>query len=61
MSTTSCFASGAGTLPVDIVAVVGNHPTLKNHAEFYGKPFVHIPVTADTKPDAESALLDPCR
>jgi len=47
----------AGTLPVDIVAVVGNHATLKKHAEFYDKPFVHIPVTADNKADAESALL----
>ncbi len=48
----------AGTLPVDIVAVVGNHETLRDLAEFYGKRFVHIPVTADTKPASESALLD---
>jgi formyltetrahydrofolate deformylase len=48
----------AGTLPVDIVAVVGNHETLRTLAEFYGKRFVHIPVTADTKPAAEAALLD---
>ncbi|WP_062200890.1 formyltetrahydrofolate deformylase [Demequina salsinemoris] len=47
----------AGTLPVDIVAVVGNHPTLKSLAEFYGKPFHHIPVTPDTKADAEAAVL----
>jgi formyltetrahydrofolate deformylase len=51
------FRERAGTLPVDIVTVVGNHPTLKNHAEFYDKRFVHIPVTAETKADAESALL----
>lgn len=51
------FRERAGTLPVDIVAVVGNHATLKKHAEFYDKPFVHIPVTAETKADAESALL----
>ncbi len=48
----------AGTLPVDIVAIVGNHQDLRDLAEFYGKRFVHIPVTADTKPAAESALLD---
>jgi formyltetrahydrofolate deformylase len=48
----------AGTLPVDIVAVVGNHEDLRDLAEFYGKRFVHIPVTADTKPAAEAALLD---
>ncbi|WP_062131820.1 formyltetrahydrofolate deformylase [Demequina aestuarii] len=51
------FRERAGTLPVDIAAVVGNHETLKDLAEFYGKPFHHIPVTADTKPESESRLL----
>ncbi|WP_291379776.1 formyltetrahydrofolate deformylase [Demequina sp.] len=51
------FRERAGTLPIDIVAVVGNHETLRDLAEFYGKRFVHIPVTADTKADAEAALL----
>ncbi|WP_296664718.1 formyltetrahydrofolate deformylase [Demequina sp.] len=51
------FRERADTLPVDIVAIVGNHPTLGDLAEFYGKRFVHIPVTADTKPDAEARLL----
>lgn len=51
------FRERAKTLPVEIVAVVGNHPTLRDLAEFYGKPFHHIPVTPDTKPDAERALL----
>jgi formyltetrahydrofolate deformylase len=51
------FRERAGTLPVDIVAVVGNHATLKNHAEFYEKPFVHIPVTAESKAEAEAELL----
>jgi formyltetrahydrofolate deformylase len=48
----------AGTLPVDIVAIVGNHEHLRDLTEFYGKHFVHIPVTADTKPAAEAALLE---
>ena len=30
-------------------------------AEFYGKPFHHIPVTADTKADAEAATAGPGR
>nr|WP_255633077.1 formyltetrahydrofolate deformylase [Demequina sp. TTPB684] len=51
------FRERAGTLPIDIVAVVGNHETLRDLAEFYGKRFVHIPVTVDTKADAEAALL----
>jgi formyltetrahydrofolate deformylase len=51
------YRERAGTLPIEIVAVVGNHDTLRGLAEFYGKTFVHVPVTADTKPDAERALL----
>lgn len=51
------YRERAGTLPIEIVAVVGNHATLRGLAEFYGKSFVHIPVTADTKADAETALL----
>jgi formyltetrahydrofolate deformylase len=52
------FRERAGTLPIDIVAVVGNHETLRDLAEFYGKRFIHIPVTADTKADAEASLLE---
>ena len=51
------FSERAGTLPVEVVAVVGNHPTLRELAEFYGKPFIHIPVTPESKADAERALL----
>ncbi len=47
----------AGTLPVDIVAVVGNHDALADLAQFYGKPFHHIPVTSETKLAAEGELL----
>ncbi|MFV0634391.1 formyltetrahydrofolate deformylase [Demequina sp.] len=52
------FRERAGTLPIDIAAVVGNHPTLEKLATFYGKPFHHVPVTTDTKPQAERRLLD---
>jgi len=51
------FRERAGTLPVDIAAVVGNHDTLADLAAFYGKPFHHIPVTADTKAASEAQLL----
>ncbi|NLI04668.1 MAG: formyltetrahydrofolate deformylase [Actinomycetaceae bacterium] len=47
-----------GRLPIDIVAVVGNHETLRPYAEFYGKEFIHIPITKDTKPEAEARLLE---
>lgn len=52
------FRERAGTLPVDIVAIVGNHPNLSELAAFYGKPFHHVPVTKDTKPQAEAEVLN---
>ena len=52
------FRNSIGELNLDVVAVVSNHDLLKGIAEFYGVPFVHIPVTKETKPAAEAALLD---
>ena len=52
------FRNSIGELNLDVVAVVSNHPDLKTTADFYGVPFHHIPVTRDTKPEAEAALLD---
>ena len=46
-----------GELPVDIPVIVSNHTDLQPIAERHGIPFVHIPVTKETKPDAEAALL----
>ena len=51
------FRAREGTLPVDVVAVVSNHPDLEPLARFYGVPFHHIPVTKDTKEEAEARLL----
>jgi formyltetrahydrofolate deformylase len=52
------FRNSIGELNLDVVAIVSNHPDLKGIADFYGVPFVHIPVTRETKPEAEAALLD---
>ncbi|WP_416979826.1 bifunctional methylenetetrahydrofolate dehydrogenase/methenyltetrahydrofolate cyclohydrolase [Streptomyces sp. T028] len=46
-----------GELPVDIPLVVSDHPDLAPITQRYGIPFVHLPVTRDTKPDAEAELL----
>jgi formyltetrahydrofolate deformylase len=46
-----------GSLPVDIVAVVGNHPDLADLAKFYGKAFHHIPISPETKAAAEDRIL----
>ncbi|MBK0417560.1 formyltetrahydrofolate deformylase [Leucobacter sp. CSA1] len=44
-------------LNIDVAAIVGNHDALRPIAERAGVPFHHIPVTAETKPAAEAALL----
>jgi formyltetrahydrofolate deformylase len=51
------FRNSIGELHLDVVAVVSNHPDLRDVAEFYGIPFRHIPVARDTKPQAEAELL----
>jgi formyltetrahydrofolate deformylase len=52
------FRNSVGELNLDVVAIVSNHTTLEGIADFYGIPFHHIPVTRETKADAEAALLD---
>jgi formyltetrahydrofolate deformylase len=46
-----------GELPVDIPVIVSNHPDLAPIAEQAGIEFVHLPVTRDTKPEAEADLV----
>ena len=46
-----------GTLPVEIAAVVSNHDDFRSLAEWHGLPFVHLPVTAATRPAQEAQLL----
>ncbi len=45
------------SLAADLVAVVSNHEDLRPMAEAAGLPFIHIPITAQTKAAAESRLL----
>ncbi|NUO36263.1 MAG: formyltetrahydrofolate deformylase [Dermatophilaceae bacterium] len=52
------FRSRVGELPMEIAAVVSNHPDHRALVEWHGIPFFHVPVTAATKPDAEARLLD---
>lgn len=52
------FRTSIGELNIDVVAIVSNHPEARSIADFYGIPFHHIPVSRDTKPEAEAALLD---
>ncbi|MFK5582771.1 formyltetrahydrofolate deformylase [Serinicoccus sp. LYQ131] len=52
------YRSRTGQLPVVIPAIVSNHEDFRGLAEWHDIPFHHIPVTADTKPRAESGLRD---
>jgi formyltetrahydrofolate deformylase len=45
-------------LPLDIRAIVSNHRDYYQLAASYNIPFHHIPVTAETKPQAEAKLLE---
>ena len=51
------FQQRTGTLPIEVPAIVSNHRDLEELAQFYGIPFHHIPVTPETKPQAEAQLL----
>ncbi|MFL6099821.1 MAG: formyltetrahydrofolate deformylase [Actinomycetales bacterium] len=51
------FRHSSGLLPLDIPAVVSNHLDLEPMAKQYGLPFHHIPISPDTKADAEATLL----
>jgi formyltetrahydrofolate deformylase len=48
----------AGDLRADIVAVLSNHADLEPVARAAGIPFHHLPVTPETKAEAEAAALD---
>ncbi|MER5637519.1 formyltetrahydrofolate deformylase [Kitasatospora sp. NPDC002227] len=52
------FRARTGALAVDIAAVVSNHTDFRELTESYGIPFHHLPVTKDTKAEAEQRLLD---
>lgn len=48
----------SGALPAEIVGVVSNHEDMRGITEWYGLDFYHLPVTAETKQQQESAILD---
>jgi formyltetrahydrofolate deformylase len=52
------FRTSSGALPVEIAAVVSNHTDFHGLAQSYGVPFHHIPVTRDSKAQAEGRLLE---
>jgi formyltetrahydrofolate deformylase len=51
------FRAHSGQLPVDIAAVVSNHPDFRGLAESYRVPFHHLPVDADSRAEQEARIL----
>lgn len=52
------YRRAARELNVDIPLIVSNHTDAAALAERYATPFVHLPVTADIKQQAEARLLE---
>jgi formyltetrahydrofolate deformylase len=52
------FRWRGGSLNADLVAVVSNHEDLRPMAEAAGLPYLHVPVTPESKAQAEQRLLE---
>jgi formyltetrahydrofolate deformylase len=52
------YRHSEGELPIDIPLVVSNHWDCQELVAGYGIPYVHLPVTKETKPAQEKRLLD---
>jgi formyltetrahydrofolate deformylase len=48
----------SGELPMDLRAVVSNHPDHRDICEHLGVQYIHLPVTKETKPQQERQILD---
>jgi formyltetrahydrofolate deformylase len=47
----------AGDFPCEIALIISNHDALSQAAEGYGIPYVHIPVSKETKSEAEAQQI----
>ena len=52
------FRWSTGSLQIEVPAIVSNHRDFERLAASYGIPFHHLPVTPQTKADAEKQLLE---
>tara|TARA_A100001037_G_scaffold209816_1_gene188028 strand:- start:844 stop:1719 length:876 start_codon:yes stop_codon:yes gene_type:complete len=52
------YRTNSGSLDMDVVGIVSNHPDQKPLADFYGIPYYHLPVTSDTKSAQETKIRD---
>jgi formyltetrahydrofolate deformylase len=47
----------SGDVPSDIPLVVSNHDDLRGLCESFGVPFLHLPVSKETKPQQEAEMM----
>nr|WP_320670913.1 formyltetrahydrofolate deformylase [Patulibacter sp. DM4] len=47
-----------GELELDVALVASNHEDLRDDVAAFGIPYHHVPVSPDTKPEAEARLLE---
>lgn len=52
------FRQSTGQLAIEIPLIVSNHPEFSALAATYKIPFIHLPVTPDTKPQQEAQILE---
>jgi formyltetrahydrofolate deformylase len=52
------FRWSIGSLNAEVVGIVSNHPDFADLAASYKLPYYHVPVTPETKPEAEARLLE---
>jgi formyltetrahydrofolate deformylase len=51
------FETRSGSIPIEIVGIVSNHPDAQALADWQGIPFHYVPVAAETKAAAEDRVL----
>lgn len=52
------FRQSNGQLNIEVPLIISNHPDFATLAATYNIPFLHLPVTADTKAQQEAKVLD---
>lgn len=52
------FRASTGALNIEVPLIVSNHREFEGVAQSHNIPFIHVPVTPETKPEAEARMLE---
>ena len=55
---TLLYGARRNELPIEVVGILSNNETLKDNFAHWQLPWFHVPVTKDTKPEAEARLFE---